>query len=522
MSEIVHDMDIMKDYPFTFINEDGEKEYLTDEYIYHNWKPKQFKEFLGRLNEEELKLFHEVQKTWPYNARKKQRPPLSDAEWIIAICGRGWGKTMFGANWLIQKIKAGAMFTAIAGATEKDLFQVMISGKSGIIKNAPDDFKPVLNKTDRMLTWPNGAVTYCYSSESQEGPRGGNLECAWIDEIVKFKNLAEFWSNLDYALREGDNPQSLFTSTPRRANVACSRFMLELIKNGALQINGSMRENYKLPKSKIASLEKRYGNTQKGREELEGILDFTDGDGAVFFQNIIDANRVTELPAGVYFKRKIVAIDPSNSNNDNSDECGLVVAGLGSDDNAYIIEDYSEKMSVGAWANKAIEVYKLHGCELIVAETNNGGDTVEDAITNRDNTVNVKQVKAIASKKERASPIGGLYEQGKVKHIGEFIKLEDQMICFDPKVNVNKSPDRMDALVWAITELIILADPDAEEWLESFRNQCRDKVENLPKLGRNANLIVNDEKFFDDLLKGMSETFGISMNEYDDILNIKF
>lgn len=517
-----HSMDIMKDYPFQFVDEEGDTQYITDEWIYHNWKPIDFKKFLARLNKEELAEFESIQRSWQFNAREKQRPPLVDNEFIIAVCGRGWGKTMFGSNWLIQKIRAGAMFTAIAGATEGDLFKVMISGKSGIIKNAPDDFKPVLNKTDRTLTWPNGAITYCYSSESEDGPRGFNLDCAWVDEIVKFKNLEEFWSNIDYALREGENPQTLFTSTPRKANVACARFMKNLIKEGALLIQGASRENYKLSKKKLASWEKRYGGTQKGREELEGIIDFDDADGAVFFQSIIDANRVEALPAGVFFKRKIVAVDPSNSNNDNSDECGIVVAGLASDDLAYIIEDYSDKMSVGEWALKAIEVCKAHGCECIVAESNNGGDLVEDAITVRDKTIEVKQVKALVSKAERAGPVGGLYEQGRVKHIGTFIKLEDQMVLFDPKVNQKGSPDRMDALVWAITELIIMADPDAEEWIEAFRNRCQDKIGNLPISSRNGNnIIVDKEKFFDDFLLLAKEKYGKDFSQMS-IFNEKF
>lgn len=514
-----HPMNIMKDYPFTFLDDDGNKEYITDEWIAKNWKPIDFKKFLSRLDEEELVSFQNIQNTWPFSAREKQRPPCVDNEFIIAVCGRGWGKTMFGANWLIQKIKAGAMYTAIAGATEGDLFKVMISGKSGIIKNAPDDFKPVLNKTERTLTWPNGAITYCYSSESEDGPRGFNLDCAWVDEIVKFKNLEEFWSNIDYALREGENPQTLFTSTPRKANVACARFMKNLIKEGALLIQGASKENHKLSKKKLASWEKRYGGTQKGREELEGIIDLDDADGAVFFQSIIDKNRVENMPEGVFIKRKIVAVDPSNSNNDNSDECGIVVGCLGSDEKAYIIEDYSGRMSVGEWALKAIEVYKLHNCECVVAETNNGGDLVEDAITVRDSDVEVKQVKAIVSKSERAGPVGGLYEQGRVCHIGTHLKLEDQMVLFDPKIKTKGSPDRMDALVWLVTELIVLQDPDAEEWINSFRNLCRDKIGGLTMKEKNGNnnsmtLLNNKEKYFDEFMSLAREKFGKDFSKF--------
>lgn len=515
-------MDIMFDYPFKIKNKEGVIDYITDEYIHKNWNAKQKKKFIDSLSEEELILFDSLKDKWTYNARVKQRPPLGDYDYIIAICGRAWGKTMFGSNWLIQKIKSGAMFSAIGGATEKDLINTMINGKSGIIKNAPDDFKPILNKTEMTLTWPNGAITYCLSSESEEGPRGSNLEAVWIDEIVKFKRLEEFWSNIEYGMREGECPQTLFTSTPRRVNIICSKFMLKMIKDGAYVINGSSRENYKIAERVFRKWEKRYGGTQKGREEMEGILDLNDTEGAVFSQLIIDDNRVSELPSGIRFTRKIVSIDPSVSNTDTSDECGLVVLGYATDNKAYLIEDLSDKMHVSKWAEKAIEAYHKYNCSEVVAETNNGGDLVEEVIKIRDSSVVVKQVKAVGNKAERASPVADLYQQGRVCHIGnDFFILEEQMVEFDP-ANKKNSPDRMDALVWGVIELIIMIEPDAEEWIEAYRNRCQDKIGNLPTYSRGVNnIVVNKEKFFDEFMNLAKQKFGKDFSQMS-IFNDKF
>lgn len=507
-------MDIMHDYPFKIIDKNGKVQYITDEYIHKNWNAKQKRAFVERLTPDEAILFDSLKDKWVYNAREKQRPPLGDYDYIIAICGRSWGKTMFGANWLIQKVKSGVMYTAIAGCTEKDLINTMINGKSGIIKNAPDDFQPILNKTEMTLTWPNGGITYCLSSESEDGPRGSNIGAAWIDEIVKFKKLEEFWSNIEYAMREGDCPQTLFTSTPRRVNIVCSKFMNKMIKDGAYVINGSSRENYKISERVFKKWEKRYGGTQKGREEMEGILDLNENDGAVFSQSIFDANRVSELPEGVHFIRKIVAIDPSVSYTDTSDECGLVVAGYASDEKAYLIEDLSEKMHVSKWAETAIEAYYRYGCSEIVAESNNGGDLVEEVIRLRDDKINVKQVKAVGNKAERASPVADLYEQGRVCHIGEFVNLEEQMVEFDPS-NKKNSPDRMDAVVWAVIELIIMLEDDAEEWLESYRNRCIEAYAKLPNASRNVKTILNNkEEFFDDLLAQMKHRLGKDISHF--------
>lgn len=502
-------MDMMYDYPFKIIDKNGEIQYITDEYIHHNWNAKQKKAFVESLTPEEALLFDSLKNDWTYNARKKQRPPLGDYDYIIAICGRSWGKTMFGSNWLIQKVKSGVMYTAIAGATEKDLINTMINGKSGIIKNAPADFKPILNKTEMTLTWPNGGITYCLSAESEEGPRGSNIGAAWIDEIVKFKRLEEFWSNIEYAMREGECPQTLFTSTPRKVNIVCSKFMNKMIKDGAYVINGGSRENYKISERVFKKWEKRYGGTQKGREEMEGILDLNETDGAVFSQLIIEDNRVSELPQGVRFTRKIVSIDPSVSNTDTSDECGLVVLGYATDEKAYLIEDLSEKMHVSKWAEAAIEAYHKYGCSEVVAETNNGGDLVEEVIKIRDSSVVVKQVKAVGNKAERASPVADLYQQGRVCHLGnEFFILEEQMVEFDP-ANKKNSPDRMDAVVWGVIELIIMIEPDAEEWLDAYRNKCLDKIVNLPNSSRGANnIITNKEKFFDDFMALAKQKYG--------------
>lgn len=517
----VDPMDIMHNYPFQFTDDKGNKEYLTHEYIRMNWSKERLFEFLTSLDEKELKKFKETEKTWAFRARKSQRFPSSDYENIIAICGRGWGKTMFGANWIIQKAKHCKLL-AIAGATEKDVINVMLSA---IIKNCPDDFKPVLNKTDRRLTFPNGCIVEFYSSESEHGPRGGNLEGAWVDELVKFKKTEEFLSNLELACREGETiPQILYTSTPQAANVVCSRYMRDLIKDGAFVINGATKDNYHLNPKKVASYYKKWGGTKKGLEELEGKLSFDDDVGATFSQSIIDRNKVEKLPEGVFFKRKIIAIDPSVSNNVNSDECGMVVMGLASDDNVYIIEDLSKKMSVAEWATLAIKAFKDYKCELICVEINNGGDLVEDAITVRSKQVEVKQFRARFDKKSRAAPVGDLYEQNRVKHIGTFVKLEDQMVTFDPAISTKKSPDRMDALVWGVHELIIEQEDDIDDYINAYVVHNTDnKIEMAKRFVKvQKDAINSEEDFFDELIKGYKNIYGIDDDDDEDIFNIKF
>ena len=338
--------------------------------------------------------------------------------------------------------------------TAADARDVMVLGDSGILASHPKDFRPEWSPTNRRLTWPNGVEAWVYNATEPDQLRGPQHHAAWVDELAKFRYMQETWDQLQFGLRLGEHPQALVTTTPRPLPL-----IKRLMKDpDTVVTKGSTLDNQaNLAKNTIKQLYERYGGTRLGRQELEGeILD--DVPGALWNRDSIDGSRVGEVPENM--ERVFVAVDPAISNEEGSDEHGIVVVGLARDKDGYargyVLEDGTVRGTPEDWARKAVSLYRSWSADKIIAEKNQGGLMVESTIKAVDRTVPVKLVHASRGKIVRAEPISALYEQGRVHHVGRFDQLEDQMCMFSTEMlrNIsNGSPDRVDALVWGLTEI---------------------------------------------------------------------
>ncbi|WP_394196796.1 DNA-packaging protein [Litoreibacter albidus] len=419
--------------------------------------------FLDGLSEHDLAALPYLFDFW---AHPHQRPPAGDwRSWVI-MGGRGAGKTRAGAEWVRMMVEgdmpldAGrARRVALVGETFDQVRDVMIFGDSGIMACSPPDRRPEWQATRRRLVWPNGAVAEAHSASSPEHMRGPQFDAAWVDELAKWKKAREAYDQLQFALRLGDCPQQVITTTPR--NVAVLKQVLDagttVVTHAPTEAN---RAN--LAASFLEEVRARFGNTRMGRQELDGVL-LEDLDGALWTASMLEDVRLSALPE---FERVVVAVDPAVSSHKASDACGIVVAGLvrsGADWQAVVIEDATvEGASPTGWAHAALAAYARHGAERIVAEVNQGGDLVETLIRQLDPLVPYRSVHASRGKAARAEPVAALYEQGRVAHYGALGPLEDQMCQMTTTgFHGSGSPDRVDALVWALTELMERAAPQA-------------------------------------------------------------
>lgn len=408
-----------------------------------------------------------LQYVWKIHARPKQLPPPGNWFCWLIRSGRGFGKTRTGAEQVIQWAKTEPENPiALIGQTKADVRDTMIEiGASGILRCSPPWFMPRYEPSKRRVVWPNGAIAIIYSGDEPGQLRGPQHGKAWVDELAKFKYPLETWDNLELGLRLGDNPQVVVTTTPRPIPI-----IRQLILDpDTVDVVGSSYENSSnLSERYVSRIIKRYENTRLGRQEIHGaILD--DVPGALWTGAIIEALRVNEFPELI---RIVVAIDPATSNNDASSETGIVVAGLGANGHGYVLDDVSISDTPAKWAKQAISAYNRHKADRIIAESNQGGDMVEHTIRTEYENAPVSQIRATDSKRTRAEPVSALYEQGKIHHVGMFSDLEDQMTQWVPG---EKSPDRMDALVWAFTELMLDPVRDIEEvtdlpaWVKNVR-----------------------------------------------------
>jgi predicted phage terminase large subunit-like protein len=384
---------------------------------------------------------------WRSIARPDQLAPPGDWRVWLILAGRGWGKTRTGAEWVIEQVRdKGRKRIALVGATAADTRDVMIEGESGILSCAPDDFRPTFEPSKRRLTFPNGAICTSYSADEPNRLRGPQHDGAWCDEPAAWK-YAETWDMLMFGLRLGDNPQALATTTPRPI-----RLIRELIEDSTTAITrGSTYDNRaNLAPQFLDQIIKKYEGTRLGRQELAGEL-LDDVPGALWSRAMIDGLRRDAAPE---LQRVVVAIDPAVTSGEDSDETGIVVAGRGVDGRGYVLADRTCRMTAKGWANRAVQAYEEFEADMIVAEVNNGGDLVREVIQAVNKHVPYKAVHASRGKRVRAEPISALYEKGEVFHVGKgFPDLEDQMCQFTPD-GYDGSPDRVDALVWALTEIM--------------------------------------------------------------------
>jgi len=398
------------------------------------------------------KQINEALYDWALWARSDQiAPTCSWHVWLI-MTGRGWGKTRTGAEWIkIQAAKPGTRI-ALVGRTPADARDVMIEGESGILSVSPDWFMPVYEPSKRRLSWPNGSMATVYSSESPKSLRGPQHEKAWGDELAAWKN-SESYDNLMLGLRLGNNPQAVFTTTPKPINTVKEIVKSSKDRDGGIQITvGKTYDNIvNLAPVFLKTVIKKYEGTTLGRQELDGVL-LEDLPGALWKRSVIEDNRVSVAPQS---SRIVVAIDPNVTASDDADEAGIVVASLGDNGQAYVLRDGSGKFSPNEWAKRGVAFYAEYKADRIIAEVNNGGDLVEITIRTFDENVSYKSVHASRGKRARAEPVAALYEQGKVHHVGgDFEDLEDEMCTYMEGESIG-SPNRMDALVWALTELML-------------------------------------------------------------------
>lgn len=385
---------------------------------------------------------------WPFWARPKQLPPPGDWFCWFIRAGRGFGKTRTGAEWVRDCAWLEPKYPiALVGQTKADVRDTMVEvGESSILKISPPWFKPDYEPSKRRLTWPNGAIAIIYSGDEPDQLRGPQHGKAWVDELAKYKYPKETWDNLEMGLRLGDHPQVAVTTTPRPIPI-----IKQLLKDsGTVDVTGSSYENYhNLSPRYIARIILRYEGTTLGRQELHAaILD--DNPRALWQRIRIEELRVTRT---IELIRIVVAIDPQASQGEDAAETGIVVVGLGRDEHCYVLDDLTISGSPDTWAKQAVTAYFKYKADRVIGEVNNGGDMVETTVRTVDKNVPFTQVRASRGKQTRAEPVAALYEQGKVHHVGQFAELEDQMCQWVP--GDEDSPDRMDALVWAVTELVL-------------------------------------------------------------------
>ena len=400
---------------------------------------------------------------WRIHGRPKQRTPLGDWHSWLCLAGRGWGKTRTGAEFIIdeaRRIGDGGR-AALVGATSSDVWDVMAHGESGIIARSHPNFMPWTYKN--WVVWPNGFRAKAYTAEKPSRLRGPQHHVFWADELAAWR-YPEAWDMLVFGLRLGAHPRGIITTTPRPTPEI--KKLVEGIKTGDVVISsGSTYENEaNLPSSFVADIEKRYEGTRLGDQEIWAIL-LEDTPGALWNRDQLRALRVEEA---VDLRRIVVAIDPAVSTKDASAETGIIVVGVGKcmckgkpEDHGFVLDDGSGMWTPLDWATKAIALYRKHRAHRMIAEVNNGGDLVISNVETIDNTVHPFPVSASDGKRTRAEPVAALYEQGRVHHVGVLAKLEDQMVTWSAMTKSERSPDRVDALVWGLSYLMVDRDGPA-------------------------------------------------------------
>ncbi|MDK3072939.1 terminase family protein [Sedimentitalea sp. JM2-8] len=391
-----------------------------------------------------------------------QLPPDGDWRAWVIMGGRGAGKTRAGAEWVRSQVEGARPLdpgrkrrVALVGETYDQVREVMIKGDSGILACSPPDRMPQWKASERKLIWDNGAEAQVFSASEPEALRGPQFDAAWVDELAKWKKAQDTWDMLQFALRLGEKPQVCVTTTPRNVNI-----LKALLKSPSTVLTHAPTEANKanLAASFLEEVRSRYSGTRLGRQELDGVL-LADAEGALWTTEMLQKAHVEIVPE---LDRIVVAVDPSVSSGSGSDECGIVVAGARTqgpprDWRAYVLADCTvQGVGPTGWANAAIAAMDVHGAERLVAEVNQGGQLVEEVIRQVDPLVAYKGVHAARGKSARAEPVAALYEQGRVRHVRGLTALEEQMCLMTPRgFEGQGSPDRMDALVWALHELMI-------------------------------------------------------------------
>ena len=388
---------------------------------------------------------------WEAWARPEQLLP-DTARIMLLLAGRRFGKTRSAAEWVRSRVERGvARQLMIIAPTHNDLLTDMLNGPSGLITRSPPGAKPHFKTTDNTLNWPNGARAICLSAEEPERTRGKEVDTVWCDEIAAWRYGEEVWDLIPFCAGQQDM-RILATTTPKPTPL-----VRRILATANHVVRGSTFDNSaNLSAEVLAELKQKHDGTRLGRQELYAEI-LEDVPGALWSRGMLESARVKTC--GVNLRRVVVAVDPSGGAGEDNDEQGIVAVGLGMDGHGYVLEDASCKLSPDGWGKAAVRAYVRHQADRILWERNFGGEMVEHVITTAAKELGVqvatREVKASRGKVVRAEPCAALYEQQRIHHVGSFPQLEDQLCLFTPSGEFQKSPDRADALVWAITDLML-------------------------------------------------------------------
>ncbi|WP_294288251.1 terminase family protein [uncultured Sphingomonas sp.] len=397
----------------------------------------------------------ELTERWWRHGHKGQVAPKGDWRIWLILAGRGFGKTRAGAEWLSQAARdmPDGRF-ALIGHTADDVRRVMIEGAAGLLAVMRDDERIVWRRERGEIEFSSGARAFVYSAEAPESLRGPEHHLAWCDELAKWRagRAKDVWDNLQMGLRLGEHPRVLVTTTPKPGTLL--RAIEREAEGSGSVMRGKTRDNPHLPQSFVAAMLGEYGGTRLGRQELDGEL-IDDVEGALWSRGRLEACRVKRRRARVV--RVVVGVDPPAGS--EGDACGIVAVALGADDIGYVVEDASVSgASPEGWAAAVAGCVARHKADRVVAEKNQGGDMVKSVLLAADTRLPLKLVHASRGKVTRAEPVATLYERGRMRHVGAFPALEDELcglLAGGAYEGPGRSPDRADALVWAATELML-------------------------------------------------------------------
>jgi len=428
--------------------------------------PAAFSARLAKLSDSELEF---LCYDWEFWARLDQlvpdRCPCHRGDWAtwLILAGRGFGKTRVGAETVRLWIRQGYDRVNFIAATADDLRDTMVEGESGILSVCSKDERPRYRVSKRRLEWPNGAISLLFTAEEPERLRGKQSEKLWADEPASWRYDQDAWDMAQFGLRLGDNPQTVATTTPKP-----TKMIKAILADPTTHVTrGTTYDNKaNLAPGFYTKIITKYEGTRLGRQELLAeVLD--DNPGALWKLADIDGPRVAKAPP---LARIVVAIDPSATSDEDSDECGIVVVGMDGRDipHGYVLEDATDIYSPDEWAKMAVILYHKWGADRIIGEANNGGDMIESVIRHQDANVSYKKVTATRAKAIRAEPAAALYEQHRVHHVGQFALLESELTQWNPKID-KRSPNRLDADVWALTELF----EGTDGWAQYVKNEAK-------------------------------------------------
>lgn len=405
----------------------------------------QWPKFIDKLSAKELV---DLEYAWEFHSRENQRPPPGDWYTWAYIAGRASGKTRAASEFIIDRVKSGAARRIhLVGRTAADVRDVMIEGESGILTRSHPSIRPIYTPSKRLLTWPNGAIALTFSAEEPNQLRGPQCDTAWCDEIAAWDDW-EAWAQLTLGARLGNDPRIVVTTTPRPVEP-----LIRLLADpSTVQTRGSTYDNRaNIAGRFLKQVERLYAGTRFGRQELYGDM-LESVDGALWTRDDIERCRIKSFTDD--YARVVVAVDPAMSAKEGSDETGIVVNATDYAGNGYVLADRSGKYHPDEWARVVVDLYREYNADRVIAEVNQGGALVEQNVRTVEPNISFKAVRATHGKRTRAEPIAALYQQGKVSHVGYFEKLERQMCTWNP-YTAKDSPDRVDANVWGLTELMI-------------------------------------------------------------------